>query len=259
MVVAIPQFYDAVAPCFEAAKAFLIVRLDQGVTRSREVVECGGCEGFGRIQMLRDHRVGVLICNGIKGFYRDLLQAAGVLVVSHVSADVSSALADFLDGHLTADDTTTEPVDLRENIPLPDLICWTRELFTVHGYRVMPGEDIASFPIDLVAELDCPLCGKLIRVAICCGAHTYRPNREIELLHLAAASGYHARVYVRSATPRIEQCCRDYAVDLIDPDAKMFNRDRRIKGRIPLLQSVVAGHEAAFTDHANPKPKNKHK
>ena len=245
LIVAIPVFGDEVAPCFEAARNFLIARIADGAVRSTRMVECRGCEGFGRVQLLRESRANVLVCNGIKHFYRDLLQAAGLLVVSHVSASAVGALEDFLSGRLTADADTAEPVDLQDEIPLADLICWTEELFTAHGYAVRKAIEVAPFPIDLVAEIECPVCGKPVRVAICCGAHMYRPEQEIQLFHLHAAHGYHARVYVHPASEQIMRQCRDYAIELIDPDSREFSRDHPVADRIPLLRTAV-GHEGAF-------------
>lgn len=245
MIVAIPKFGEAVAPCFEVARIFLFARIEGGQIISRKILECKGCEGFGRIQLLRDNEANVLICGGIKGFYRDLLQASGLAVISNVSSGVTDALGEYIAGGLAADREVEEPVDPEAEIPLEDLVCWTQELFSAHGYRVSPGSDLAPFPVDLVAEIECPICHKPVRVAICCGAHTYRPEQEVKLLHRAAASGYHARAYVRSSTPQIARCCREYEIELIDPDAGFASCDHPVQGRIPVLQSLVRGHEAA--------------
>jgi len=245
VIVAVPKFNNIVAPCFEVARVFVLATIEGGAVVSTRLVDCGGCEGFGRIQLLQKKKVNALVCSGIKAFYRDLLDASGIAVVSNVSADVTEALEDYIAGRLQPDHTTAEPVDLTDEIPLEDLICWTRELFTVHGYTAHDGADLAPFPIDLIAEIDCPKCDRKVRVAICCGAHSYRPEREIELLHLVAMTGYNARVYVRSATPDIMNRCREYGVELIDPDARFANRDDPVSDRIPILQSIVSGHEAA--------------
>ncbi len=244
-IVAIPTFQDAVAPCFEAARSFALARISQGNLRSVRLADCSGCEGFGRVQLLRDVRTTVLICNGIKAFYRDLLQAAGITVVSHVSADVSDALRDFLHGQLVADAPAVDPVDLWDSIPLEDLMCWTQELFTSNGYTVSRAPNFAPFPIDMIAEIRCPGCGKPIRVAICCGAHMYRADQEIQLFHRNSAASFNARVYVRPATQSVARQCQEFGIDLIDPDDSRFAADRDSGRTIPLLRAPVAGHEAA--------------
>jgi predicted Fe-Mo cluster-binding NifX family protein len=246
MIVAIPTYQGAVAPCFEVARTFYIIRVEDNRVCSETRIDAGGCEGFGRIQLLKDRHTDVLICNGIKRFYRDLLQATGILIVSEVSESIQTALADFLHGKLTPDNKPDDSLKFENDVPLDDLICWTRELFRAHGYAVSPGHERAPFPIDLIAEISCPICAKKIRVAICCGAHTYRPEQEIQLLHQVTTARYDAKVYVHNATAAVQKCCAQYGVELIDPDARFATRDQVTPGRIPLLQAVVAGHETAF-------------
>ena len=152
MTVAIPVFNGAVAPCFEVAHTFLLAILVERKVGSQELIEATGCEGFGRIQLIRDRKVNLLICNGIKSFYHDLLNAAGIRVISGIVGAAGTALENFCAGELTVDQGTEISVDQTSDIPLEDLICWTRELFTSHGYQVHPGDDTAPFPIDLTAE-----------------------------------------------------------------------------------------------------------
>ena len=246
MNVAIPTYQGTVAPCFEVARIFLLVKIEDNRVQSESSVDAGGCEGFGRIQLLKDRRVDVLICNGIKRFYRDLLQATGVLIISEITASVESAVSDFLAGRLTPDHQPIDSMKFENDVPLDDLICWTRELFRAHGYAVSPGHERAPFPIDLIAEMSCPICTKPIRVAICCGAHTYRPEQEIQLLHQVTTARYDAKVYVHCVTPAVQKCCGQYGIELIDPDGSFAQADEDAGARIPLLQATIAGHESAF-------------
>lgn len=243
--VALPRFNDIVAPCFEVARYFVLARIENGREVSRETIQCSGCEGFGRISLLRDHKIDALICGGIKGFYRDLLVSSGVTVICNQGGTIDELLAAY-EGGASVDGCPVVPQVLIENpIPLDDLICWTRELFTAHGYTVFPGEEKASFPIDLVAEIKCPVCQKPVRVAICCGAHSYRRDQEIRELHSAARVDFHARVYVHPATEQVERCCREFNIELIDPNAKYAHKDHPTSDHIPILQHQVNGHEAA--------------
>jgi predicted Fe-Mo cluster-binding NifX family protein len=243
MIVAVPKFGESVAPCFEAAKYFVMARLEGAQVSEQTIKKCSGCEGFGRVQLMRDKRVDVLICNGIKGFYRDLLRASGVKVLANVSGEIGTALEHLAAGELMPEAADEEPVVDADAIPLDDLVCWTRELFLAHGYDVRPGENLAPFPIDLVAEIQCPICQKPVRVAICCGAHTYRSTDEIRRLHQVASSGYNARVYIHSATPKIEQCCREYGIELVDPDGEFAAEDDPAQDNVPILQGAIEGHE----------------
>lgn len=245
MIVAIPKFNDVVAPCFEAARYFFLATTEaRAITRSA-IVACSGCEGFGRIQLLRDRKVEVLICNGINAFYRDVLQSMGMQVVANVSAPVKEALDDWIAGRLLPDHGDRPEIKPEESIPLDDLVCWTRELFASHGYRVKPGEDTASFPVDLVAEITCPVCDRTVRIAICCGSHMYRTDREIRELYQSARLGFDARVYVHPSSDTVERCCRQFEIELIDPNARFASRDHRVPGRIPILRNAIPGHERA--------------
>lgn len=243
MIVAIPTFDGFVAPCFEAARTFVLARVESASIVAKEIVECSGCEGFGRVQLLRERQVTVLICSGIKAFYRDLLRASGVAVVLNIAGDIETALNDFVAGKSPVGPPKESPVALDDDAPLADLVCWSKDLFATNGYTVVPGDDRAPFPIDLVAEIACPRCGRPVRVAICCGAHMYRTDREIQLLH-QVGHDFHACVYVRTGDPEIERLCRRYGIELIDPDGETKPRRRSAK-RIPVLLGAVRDHEEA--------------
>ena len=254
--VAIPRFQEIVAPCFEVAKYFVVTRFADDGRISRETIQCSGCEGFGRVALLRDNRVDVLICGGIKGFYRDMLTTAGVKVIANAGGTVDEILAAYSKGEFGAAGGE-KPVCAEHSIPREDLLCWAKELFTSHGYTVFPGEEKASFPIDLVAEIKCPVCQKPMRVAVCCGAQTYRCDQEIIELHNAARIDFHSRVYVHPATDQIREYCREFNIELIDPNAKYAASDHPVSDRIPILQGPVTGHEAASGEvGGQPQDKN---
>ncbi|MFH1372196.1 MAG: NifB/NifX family molybdenum-iron cluster-binding protein [bacterium] len=243
--VAIPQLGDSVAPRFEAANAFVIGTIDGNDVVSSVTIFCDGPEGYRRIRMLQIHRVNVLICNGIKASYLDMLKASGVTVISKVSATIGDALQLFLKGELAS-----EGEDLNDRaqvctVPHQELINRARTVFETYGYVVTtgPGED--AFLIDLVAEISCPVCGRPVKVAICCGAHTYRMDLEITEFHRATSSGYHARVLVCQSRPSILKYCREYGIELIDPDQAEVVGDSPADNAIPLLRGPVADHEQA--------------
>lgn len=245
MIVALPKFKDNIAPCFEVAHWFLIVRSDGIREISRRLEECCGCEGFGRIELLRAEKTDVLICNGIKIFYADLLRASGMVVYQDVCETIDNALNLFFQDRLVGGPGNSNHIHGPDSVPLSDLVCWTREYFTSHGYTVYDGNERALFPVDLVAEIRCPRCGKPVRVAICCGAHTYRSNQEIRQLYRVTSIDYHARVYIHPATPEIQRCCREYNIELIDPSEEITNTDLHEPDRIPILRNLVEDHEKA--------------
>jgi hypothetical protein len=52
-------------------------------------------------------------------------------------------------------------------------------------------------------------------------------------------------VYVRSGSPELENLCRQYRIELIDPDARYARSDHPDSAHIPILQQPVPGHERA--------------
>ncbi len=251
MIVALPKFKDNIAPCFEVAHWFLILRCGEAGEISRYLEECIGCQGFGRIELLREKRVNVLICDGIKTFYADILRASGMVVYSGICGPIDGALDLFFRDRLAEGPGNADHVHRPDSIPLYDLVCWTREYFTSHGYTVYDGNERALFPVDLVAEIRCPRCGKPVRVAICCGAHTYRSNHEIRQLSRVTSNDYHARVYVHRDTSEIRRCCREYNIELIDPSEMIPNSDLHEPDRLPILRNIVEGHEKASGERSS--------
>lgn len=246
--IAIPKFKDSVAPCFETASYFLIHDTGKEEEMASQIINCTGCEGYGRIRFLQEQEIDVLICNGLKAFYFDLLRSADVTVFDNVSMEVEQALRMYLQGELNP---RTDDSDIRElscEIPHEDLVCWAKELFVSHGYSISTEEEETPFPIDFAAEMLCPVCGKPVKAAVCCGAHAYRADHEIREFHYSTPSIYQAKVYVLPANPKVEECCREYGIQFIDPDSELFHRDRRADQSIPLLKKPVAGHERVFDE-----------
>lgn len=241
MKVAIPELSGSVAPRFEVARSFLIAQIAENQVAASWSVECNGSEGYHRVRLLQIHQVGVLICDGIKGSYSDMLKASGVTVISGVSAATGDALRKFSSGRLTPE-TLAAADDGMYLMCHEVLVERARELFQLNGYDVSPGPGWDAFLVDLVAEISCPVCRRPVRVAICCAAHTYRTDREIVEFCHATPSGYHARVYICPPGPSVLRCCREYGVELIDPDREPASFAERDTNKIPLLREPVAGH-----------------
>jgi predicted Fe-Mo cluster-binding NifX family protein len=245
MIVAVPKFSDEIAPCFEAAGIFIVALVEQGGI-SKAVKKCEGCEGFARVRLLNENKVDVLICNGIKSFYKDILTNSGIDVIDNITLPVQRALDDYKDGKLKVVSKKSEINGIRLSIPLEDLKCWTKDLFGANGYKISPGNERIPFPIDLVAEITCPVCGKPIRIAICCGAHIYRADRELLEFHRASISDYQAQVYVHPLIPGLDKLCEEFGIELIDPLADTFESPKTPKRPIPILKKPVSGHEKAW-------------
>lgn len=246
MIVAIPKLNQSIASCFEAARQFEIVAVKNGMVVSSKTVNCFGSEGFQHVRLLRIHQVQTLICSGIKRFYRDQLLSIGVVVIPNIHDSVDVAIDRFLAGELDSYDFgqyETESVDI---VSHDQLIKWSKKLFKENGYSVTTCSDRDASLVDFVAEMKCPVCGKKINVAVCCGAQIYRVDQEIKEFHFSAKTSYSARVYVYLAKPEIIKNCDDYGIDFISPETYHLTGKARQKSVIPILQTPIEGHEKAF-------------
>jgi hypothetical protein len=187
-----------------------------------------------------------LICNGIKGFYRDQLQAIGIGVIDNINDSVERALSRYLNGDLTENEIIRDDGQRTYSVSHNDLVSWAREYFETHGYRVVSCQGRDSQLVDLIAEIECPRCHKVIRIAICCGAQTYRTDQEIKEFHHSARSQYNARVYVYLENPHIARCCDEYGIEFISADRVNLNHSGADKSRIPILKRAIEGHEQAI-------------
>jgi len=245
MKIAIPTYKDDIAPCFEAACFFLIAADEAGEPLSAEIVQCSEAGGIGRVRFIRDNDVKTLICNGIKSHYRGMLQAAGIVVISNIDYPAHEALDLYLNGKFGYRPEKILPSDYACGILLDDLVCWTKDLFESYGYEIRCGSGAGPFPIDMIAEIACPVCLNPIRVAICCGAHMYRPDREIREFYHVAGSDYHARIYVHPENSEMKDCCHEFGIELLDPYTDPSASSDKFMSGIPLLQRVIEGHEKA--------------
>jgi len=243
--VAIPVYNDDIAPCFEAASYFLIAEVENGGEITVGIVPCLEAEGIGRVRFVRENEIETLLCSGIKDFYRGMLQAAGIKVISNIGYPAREALDLYINGKFGDRPEKIIPSDYACGILLDDLICWAKDFFESYGYKIKCGAGAGPFPIDLTAEIACPVCSHPVRVAVCCGAHMYRPDQEVREFYRAAGSDYHARVYVHPHNPEMHDCCQEFGIELIDPYIDPSQFRMIFASGIPPLQRIVEGHEQA--------------
>jgi predicted Fe-Mo cluster-binding NifX family protein len=243
--VAIPILENVVAPCFEVARLFMVVEIESGNEIASSIKECRGCEGYGRVRFLFDHKIDTLICNGIKAFYKDLLITSGLKVISDITGEANQALKKSFTGVETKSQTVARNSRLSCKIPHEDLVCWSRELFEHNGFKVVMINDSSHILIDFVAEINCPLCDKLIKAAVCCGAHTYNYHQEIKEFYHTSSSEYQAKIYVFPGEKDVEASCLKYNIELIDPNSREPDRPDPAEKKIPLLKKPIPGHEKA--------------
>jgi len=247
MNIAIPKQNLAIASCFNAAKQFELVVIKNKRILSTKSVACEGSEDVQRVRLLRLHEIHTVICNGIKNFNRDQLLAIGINVISNVNDSVEGALNSFLAGELDLYNSTHHESGINNIVSHDELLAWAKKLFKDNGFSVSLCTEHDYCLVDLVAEIQCPLCCKKIDVAICCGAQIYRVDQEIKEFHYIAKTRYNARVYVYLSDPKIEKSCDDYGINFISPEMKHFNDRDENKSKIPILQKPIEGHEKTFS------------
>ena len=250
MNVAIPRLNEFIAPCFEAAKCFEIISIKNGKLASTKTINCSASEGFFRIRLLQLHHVNTLICNGIKNFYRDHLLSLGISVIPNVNYSIGEAINLFLDGKLISSENSNFEVAECGSASHEDLVSWAKEIFEGNGYLVSSCFEDESFLIDLIARMKCPVCGKQIQVAICCGAQTYRADQEIREFHHSTKTQFDARVYVNLTNPKLAKSCSEYGIDFLSPETVESYLTNNSNSLIPVLQRPVEGHEKAFNIEA---------
>lgn len=243
--IAISCFGEEVAPCFDTARRFRYWEIINGeATTYRELV-VGDTEGIARVKLIKRVAAHVLICNGIAERLREMLEAEGCIVIDGVIGSASDALFGFLAGQIKPQprNHALRPEQMQPHTA--DLVAWTEDLFQGLGWTVRKVHQDSLFPIDLCVERDCPFCGKPVRAAVCCGAHAYRIDEEIQELKRVTAAGYDARVYIHHAVPGISQLCCDFDIELLDPrDFINGQASDQVRITLPPLKGPIAGHEA---------------
>ncbi|MFH1862985.1 MAG: NifB/NifX family molybdenum-iron cluster-binding protein [bacterium] len=244
--IAAPCYAEEVAPCFDTASRFRYWEIESGIVVEHRELEVEGSEGIARVRWLKDLYMDVLICNGISEHLREMIEEYGCLVIYGVVGSASDALFRFLAGRIQPQQPSPP---LKPELIQPhtaDLVIWTEDLFGELGWQLRRVIQNGLFPIDLLAQRDCPVCGKRVRAAICCGAHAYQIEEEVREFRRITADGYNTRVYVHYALPGVFQTCCDFDIELLDPqdftDGCLKKQSR--KTALPPLRRRIEGHEA---------------
>ena len=246
MNLAIPILKNQIAPCFEAAKKFELVEIKNKRIVSKRTINCLSGEGFLRVRLLRLYEINTLICSGIKNFYRDQLLALGISVIPNINQPIEETLNHFLTGKLKSVDNIQTDIHSSELVSHEDLVKWAKDLFTSKGYSVSSYSENESFLIDLVARINCPICNRQIKVAVCCGAQIYSAEQEIKEFHHTTKTQFDARVYVYLKNPLLEKSCVDYGIDFLSPEKADTELEVHNESIIPILSRPIEGHEKAF-------------
>lgn len=253
---AIASFRSEIAPCFDAASRFQLWNISEGNATALHDLEFGKSGGIERVKVLVNTQARVLICNGIQTNFIRMLQADGCEVLWGIGGAVEKILSEYLAGRI-------EPVD-PDNIhesdasfdPDEDKIAIAINLFRTLGWQVKQIDRQQSFPIDLVAERSCPLCGRPVRVAICCGGHIYRIDEEIREFKRVSSGGYNARVYMNEARKSLAARCNEFNIELLEPSTvEAWCAANSTSCKFPPLKGRIDGHEKLGTVQADSEVK----
>ena len=97
-----PRSGESIAPCFGYAVTITIFTIKRGKV-IEEVDFClQSSEILDRVRLMRDQRVGTLICGGLEQCLADLLEASDVRVISWVTGRVDDLVECFMRGELVA-------------------------------------------------------------------------------------------------------------------------------------------------------------
>lgn len=243
MNLAIPTYKDELAPCFEAAKHFQVFSVEKGNVVREKFLDCRERGPIARLRLLKNANVDVLLCNGIRTFYKDMLEAENRKVFKNLSGKIDKVLALYLKGGITSSAKIEDGKEVPCLFELGELMELTREYFSSNGYLIE--EEDSEFPVDMIATMKCPRCKKRIRVAVCCGGHIFSWEKEIRELR-SISDNYDAAVYVHAPRMPVIKTCRDYNINLLDPWI-LENPDKcECQGPLPILEIPISGHEAIY-------------
>lgn len=273
-LVAAPCFGEEVAPLFEAASRFRLWRLRPsrgsnpagkrttfpGIEPDMEDISAPSGNGLERVRMIRALDVDVLLVNGIRPSQRAMLATTGCQVIDGVIGPLQAAFEQWRAGHLKrsmCDDRDQDPRSAasttetqRPRLEPTEARGWITSLMEQHGWDVQPAEGGGMDPVDLIAEHDCPRCGRPVQVAICCGSHAWRIEDEVGEFHRLTSRGFHARVYVQGDTPHVRQLCDAFGIELLDPGREPDIRDGDLPHALPPLVGEIHGHEQLTSNHS---------
>lgn len=101
MKVAIPVFDERISPLFDVARALVVVNIEAGREVWRERISLDDSGLVMRARQLGEQGIDVLICGAISRLLEEMLESAGVAVISQMCGPVEEVLSAFLTGELT--------------------------------------------------------------------------------------------------------------------------------------------------------------
>ena len=239
--IAVPCFGEEVAPLFGAARRFRIWDIEDGSVVHYRELALDDDGPLARTRLMRTIEADVVLANGIESQLRQLLEAENRTVIGKVIGTATDALYGYLAGQITA--ISPDPSSKNTGLQTADVTAWTEDLLRSTGWKIRVVHEPEIFPVDFIGEKNCPICGKPVRIALCCGAHAYRVDEEIREFHRVTAGGYQARLYVHQAIPTVARTCAEYGIELLPPDRFAALAEGAPEPHdLPPLRGPVAGH-----------------
>jgi len=248
MKLAIATYKTEIAPCFEASKKFLVMEIEAGKIVRETELSCENNSPVARLRLVKNAGVDALLCNGIRSFYRDMLEAENIKVYRNLSGQIEDIVRNFLENKITDTCSGNKSAELPCKFDLEELIQMTYEYFSHHGYQVESSE--TEFPIDIISTYVCPKCRKTIRVAVCCSGHLFNWEKEIRELR-SVSENYDATVYVHAPRERVAKTCHEYKINLLDPWMLENPAECDSATPIPALYLPVRGHDRIYQEYEN--------
>ncbi len=99
MRVGIPVFNNRVSPVFDWAKRLLVVDIDDtGKKLSESVVEITGYDLYGRVELLVNNKIEILVCAGICMALMQMIRARGISVIPGVVGEIDDVIEALING-----------------------------------------------------------------------------------------------------------------------------------------------------------------
>jgi len=93
-----------VAPLINHTKEIIVVSKEQKNISLKEI-EMTSCRALDILKVLKDKKVKILICGGIKEEYSQLLEKNNIKIIKNVIDDIDNVVRMYLDGDIQSMDT----------------------------------------------------------------------------------------------------------------------------------------------------------
>lgn len=98
--VAITVWQDRISPVFESCSQYLVVDCSRQKICRQVRHDCSGCDQLGRILILVEQKVTVLLCGAITVTQVNILQAHGIQIIPFRAGTIENVLKAYLLGKL---------------------------------------------------------------------------------------------------------------------------------------------------------------